>query len=203
MTDSPGEERLHVYVPTEIKRALEDDERTQKEVVTEYLTPLADGLDSKAAFERRLDDLQEEDERLAQEIADRQEQRERVQEQIERVQEEYDAYLEEVGEYADQLDEILDGLVQSASKNVAAFTTELSDAARDEYGRNTKALRQQVVEDLRERARERNLALDDSRFRAFGQSTRTPAASADGGTEDNDSPLFDFHVEDDGGDSDE
>lgn len=193
------EERLHAWIPADLKQAIREADGSQKETVVEALnTYLSADFSTEEAYDRRIAQLEEEEEELVQKLESVQNRLEEVRAQKEEVVAQRDEYLAQRESFVQVIDSILDEMVAQPERSVFAWKEKLRQAAKQEYGRPTSENIQKVIEDAKERRDERGLAIDDSRFTDH-MTNGQMAAQADGeGAPDADYD-FDFDQEDDDG----
>jgi len=152
------------------------------------------GLDdesTESAIERELKQVREEKNSIADQLGDLQEQLERIDERESMLEDQLESVRERQESYRSRVDNILDEMLAEPKKGILAWSSDLKDLARDEYGTEMDANIDRVVGDLRSRADERGLAIEPHRFNrsgvgpAVGGGDSSAAASTDGGTDDN------------------
>lgn len=171
------EERLVAEVPSSLKYLVDDDERTNKEIVISALeTELGvQTEDSLAVIDRRIKRLEDEFEREKAELEDRRNRIETVQSKLETAREIRNQKVEDDGSYEDRLDDILDRM-ENGNLGRVFPTHGVIDDVREEFDRSNE----EIHLDLQQRAgaQERPLsvaAFKDSRF-ADASDERTPIA---------------------------
>jgi seryl-tRNA synthetase len=156
VTSRDGRERFHAEIPAEVKAAVDDTEETNWRLVTkavrQYLG-LGD-LTTEMAFERRLEELENRENELAQIIDERETELEEIREERARVQAQYEDYLEDRESYENQLHEILSALNENPTLSIISQRSELEEAAMTQYGQRTEDAIGHTIEDAMELAQE-------------------------------------------------
>lgn len=197
MPSRDGRKQWAGYLPVETVDAMKDADEPMWKIVDEAvkMTLGLQDASTEEGYERRLAELREQRDQLEEEIESKQERLDRIDEKIERVSEQYQAYLDSRESYLSRIDGILDGLLDEPQKSIFAFKGELSEAAKQEYGRPTSENVQKVIEDAKDRRDERGLGINDSRF--TDHMTNGQVAHADGEGEPDYDWEFDFEGQED------
>lgn len=205
MTSRDGREHISAEISADVKQAAKAEDvpmwKVVDEAVREYLGLGDESVE--AGYRRRIEELEEREERLESEIAEREQELETVREDLSRLREQMERHLEERASYESRLDELLDKLLDNPQQTVAAHVNDLREITREYEGRDTRENREAVVSRLRERATERDVAISDDRLSLSKAANRAAAqsgtASADGGTDE--LPIDDVYPENDGADA--
>lgn len=193
------EERLHAWIPADLKQAIREADGSQKETVVEALsTFLSADFSTEEAYNRRIAQLEEEEEELVQKLESVQNRIEEVRAQKENVVAQREDYLAQREGFVQILDSVLDEMVAHSERSVFAWKEQLRQAAKQEYGRPTSENIEKVIEDAKERRDERGLGINDTRFTDH-MSNGTVAAQADGEGAPSADYDFDFDQEGDDG----
>ncbi|USZ73739.1 hypothetical protein [Natronosalvus halobius] len=188
MTSRKGRKTWAGELPVEtrnaIKKEAKETGKPQWQVVDQAVR-LALGLDegsTEAALERQLEEHREEAEDFKEKAEEFSSKAEDRLENIDRLQEQLEEIRESKASYREQLDEVLDSLLENPNTTVMAYSSEIQQAAIDEYGRDTKDNISRVVADLHDRRDKRDLQLEDHRFKRSSMNVSTnQSATADGG----------------------
>lgn len=159
-----GEERVVAEVPSGLKLVLDEDDRTNKEIIIQALeTELGVAADdSKAVLKRK---LRRKESRLREHKEDLEEQRSRIEREeksAERIREVLETKEERESDYTGKLDSILDQLEANNGRRILAFKSEVGAAATD--GRS----RDEVRYDLKARAAEQERDINHTQFMEGG-----------------------------------
>lgn len=171
---SDGEDRLHVYIPAELKESMRQLDGSYKAITVEALmNHIGVDLSSEAAIENRLGDLAQEEESLVQTIQEKAENLHNVRKQRRDLHERLENIRAQKESYQERLDAILDALVQTQQGTIynaqVAGRDTLRQLAIDEHGGTASSDVQAVIVDLKDRRTERELAIPDHRFTEHGQ----------------------------------
>lgn len=184
MTNRDEREVLSVEIPATLKEELRTVDGTQWETVTDALAMYLghDKGSTEAGLkehinrrEDKLDNLLEERDLLEDTILEERNRLESLREKLDAVQERKSSYYE-------LLDGILDEMQMNPDKNILAYTKELREASRKEFGKASEENISRVIGDLRDRRDEKEFAIDDSRFAQLTSSESAETAQPDGGT---------------------
>jgi len=184
-----GREQWHGELPSEVLDAVREESDKTGKPMWEILNVSArmflglDEVSTEASVQRhieRLEDdvqsLQEEKERIETELSDKEQRLSDYRDQLESIQAEKESY-------ETRLDSILDELEAHANRKVIAFRSEIKELATDRYGQPTPDNRQEVKDDLWERAMDQQRDVAPYQFNESTSASQSVAAT-DGGTED-------------------
>jgi uncharacterized protein YdcH (DUF465 family) len=191
-----GRKQWAGYLPVETVDAMKEADEPMWKIVDEAvkMTLGLEDASTEEGYERRIAELKEQRAQLQDEIESKAQRLDRIDEKIERLTEQYEAYLDSRESYQSRIDEILDEMMAHSSRSIFGFKSELKEAAKQEYGRPTSENIEKVIQDVKERRDERDLAISDPRFtdRIAGNNQ---VATADGEGEPDFDWEFDFDSE--------
>lgn len=181
------DDRVHISaeIPSSVNEALEaekDRRGTPKwKIITDGLR-LELGLDAEselAGLQRRIQRLEDERAELEDQREATVEEISEIDEELARLRDEKERIEENRASFEETLDEILAELEADRSKTAYAFRSELRSAATLEYGQATEETISEVVEDLRDRASEIGAEVREEQFENWitgRQTTRAPGS---------------------------
>jgi len=171
-------ERLVAEIPTSLKYLVDEDDRTNKEIVIAALeTELGvSSQDSVAVIERQIKRLEDELEEEKSRLETRRENLRTVQQKLERAREVREEKIENGESYADRLDEVLDEM-EAGEHGAVDARHGVIDGLREQFDRS----KEEIHLDLQQRAgrQERPLsvaAFMDARF-ADREDEQTPISA--------------------------
>ena len=173
---------LPVEVVDAVKEEAQKSDKAMWQVVTES-TRMFLGLDEVSTeasvkrhierLESEVDDLLEEKERIESELETRQDRLEGYERKLESIQDQKESY-------ETRLDDILDDLEANKNWKVIARQETIEQLATDKYGQPTTENRQEVKDDLWERAMDQQRDVIPNQFNDSTTPTNTQVAATDG-----------------------
>lgn len=182
-----GREQWHGELPSEVLDAVREESDKTGKPMWEILNDSArmflglDEVSTEASVQRhieRLEDdvqsLETEKEQIEAELSDKQQRLEDYREKLASIKAEKESY-------ESRLDSILDELEANPNRKVIAFRSQLKELATDRHGQPTPDNRQEVKDDLWERAMDQQRDVAPYQFNESDSPTQT-ATATDGGT---------------------
>lgn len=166
MTSRDGRQQWGGELTIETVEAIRASEEANWKIVDEAVRNYLgiNGLSSKQSFERRIRDLEREEEKLEDEIEAKEERLKRVKSQKEDVKESYNQFLEDKESYASRISEILEDLSSNPTTNIYGYREKLKEAAKMEYGNVSEAAIETVIEDVRAKCNEMDIVVRPDQF---------------------------------------
>lgn len=161
MVQADGTETLYVEIPPSLKYLVDEDDRTNKEVVIAALERElgVSSEDSLAVLDRKIRRKEQRLEEAQERIRDEQDQRSTLKNDLERLREIRETRVEDDGSYTDLLDAVLDDLEAGEIAHLPYYHNRI-DAIREEFDRPAD----EIHFDLQERAAEQERDLLNTRF---------------------------------------
>lgn len=161
-------ETLYTEIPAEAKEIVDEQNVTNWEFVTEAIFEYAGGeqLDSVPALRRQINRMERDLRNLREEHRDLGKSIERKETRRSELKDRLHALEEEQQTTVEKLDALLDAMVDS-EMNVFVGHSRVENIARFEYAKTDDETQQQVLDDLQERATERDLDLVSERFEEY------------------------------------
>lgn len=189
MAQAKDTETLYVEIPPSLKYLVDDDDRTNKELVIAALEKElgVSSEDSVAVIDRQVRRLEDEFEEERHAVRRRKDRLQEIKDKLERAREVREQKLETEASYEEALDDVLDDMEDENPPNLEATHPRL-DGLREKYEMSNE----EIHFDLQQRAAEQERPLTVANFKSFNDATpedrRTPVADAwpadqDGGEE--------------------
>jgi len=150
------EERVHAWVPKTLKRLMDADERSIKEVVTAALWQEYGGK-KKSALQAQKEQKEARLESIREEIRVLRDQERELESEVRGLEDAIESAEDDIG-YEDELKALFNEFANSRAV-LPAFRTDAQEIA-DDHGRGLA----QIEEDLRELAEESDYEIDESRW---------------------------------------
>lgn len=168
-------DRLVAEIPSSLKYLVDDDDRTNKEIVIAALEKElgVSSQDSVAVIDRQVRRLEDEFEEERHAVRRRKDRLQEIKDKLERAREVREQKLESAMAYEDALDGILDDMEDENPPHLEATHPRLDDL-REEYDMSNE----EIHFDLQQRAAEQERPLTVANFKSFNDATpedrRTP-----------------------------
>ena len=159
---SDNRERLIAEVPSNLKQLVDADQRTNRDVVISALKREL-GSDETSRLEMQLEHRREQRQMFKKEIQGTQSKVASLNDEISALEDQLETIEDESDSYENALDDVLDEMVDEGT-HVFDGHGSIRDIATDH---NTD--QPVVIDDLKDRADERNLDLSDFRFEQIGR----------------------------------
>lgn len=191
MKNRDGRQQTHVELPVETMKALKEEKKRTGQPLWELIDQGARMIvqvddSTEKALERRINNLAENEERLVQEI----EQRENELEQVQQKRADAEAKLAQLREERDSIEELYNEIVTTLQNdpkcNIFRCKSTLDEIATREYGRPTESNVDEVISDVQAYCEDNDIDIDSHRI----TTTNTAHTSTQRASDGNDKPFL-------------
>jgi DNA repair exonuclease SbcCD ATPase subunit len=187
MTSPEDRVQTNIRLPVATKQAIKEADGPMWKVVEEGVR-MALGLDqgsTEAAIEARLEEIKQERNQKESQLQDIEKRLDELADMEEKLAQQLEQIREKKASHRERLDTVLASMEDdSNNRQVTAWMSKIREAAMHEYGGDSKENIDRVIGDLRQRATEEGLAIAPERFSRTASSNAKLLSSADGGDDE-------------------